>query len=78
MKKAQSQKLFATQIKVDLRYTECVIVIFVFEDCQTLVAHMDWSSGWNNLKQNPSFLDGLSMILQVFSKTVPTQWLLWK
>lgn len=44
----------------------------------TLVAHMDWSSGWKSLKQNPSFLDGLSMILHVFNKTVPTQWLLWK
>lgn len=44
----------------------------------TFVAHMDWSSGWKSLKQNPSFLDGLSMILQVFNKTVPTQWLLCK
>lgn len=35
---------------------------------------MDWSSGWNSLKQKPSFLDGLCSNWHVFSSTVPTQW----
>lgn len=43
-----------------------------------LVAQMDCSRGWNNLKQKPSFLDGLSISSHVLSSTVPTQWLLCK
>lgn len=39
-------------------------------------AQIVWSSWLNNLKQNPSFLDGLSITWQEVSKTVPTQWLL--
>ena len=38
----------------------------------TFEAHMDCSKGWYNLKQNPSFLDGLSINSQALSKTVPT------
>jgi hypothetical protein len=34
---------------------------------------MDCSMGWNSLKQNPSFFDGRSITLQLFSITVPTQ-----
>jgi hypothetical protein len=44
---------------------------------QTFVAHIDWSRGWKILKQKPSFFEGRSINLQVLSKTVPTQWLLW-
>jgi hypothetical protein len=37
---------------------------------------MDWSIGWKSLKQNPSFLEGLSISSQVDKMIVPTQWLL--
>lgn len=43
-----------------------------------LGAQIDWSSGLYNLKQNPSFLLGLSITLHEFSRIVPTQWLLYK
>lgn len=45
--------------------------------CPTLVAQIDCSSGWNTLKQNPSFFDGRSRISQALRRIVPTQWLDW-
>ena len=41
-------------------------------------AQMLWSMGWNNLKQNPSFLEGLSISSHVERIIVPIQWLLCK
>jgi hypothetical protein len=35
---------------------------------------MDWSIGWNSLKQKPSFFDGRSISSQVLKMIVPIQW----
>ncbi len=37
-------------------------------------AQMDWSIGWNSLKQKPSFFDGRSISSQVLKMIVPIQW----
>ena len=39
-------------------------------------AQILWSIGWNNLKQNPSFLEGRSISSHVERIIVPIQWLL--